>query len=117
VVVGLAYDWVWQSAKLAYGATTGSPIAMRKKISFVAPVLYKTQLDSLQIGRDATHLSELPTEIEGENVDISTLVDELDADMFPIDGDWSPDSRIYMAGSAPKPFTCLGIAFGFEGNA
>ncbi len=39
VIVGLAYDWQWQSSKLAYGVNDGAPLSRRRTLRDVAPIL------------------------------------------------------------------------------
>lgn len=119
VVVGLPYEWFWKSAKLAYGVQDGNPISRRKKITHLAPVLYKTHIRGIQYsGRDFDNMNYLPLidNITGETNDTSKVYESYDPDLQAMQGQWHTDSRVYLKGQAPLPCTILALSMVVDAN-
>lgn len=110
-IAGLAYDGLWISTKLAYGAQMGTAVSQPKQIKDFAAVLYKTHLRAMKYGVDVGHLGYMSREVGGKIVPFDTFLDTYDARPLPIDGGaWNTDSRIVIAGRAPLPLTVIGLA-------
>ena len=118
VTYGLSYDWQWQSAKLAYGVQDGNPISRRKKVSQVAPVLYKTHIRGITYGYNFTDMAYLPLidNIDGSTNTTSKVYDAYDPDHQSLPGVWDTDSRICLAGTAPLPCTILALSLVVDAN-
>lgn len=117
VIVGLAYEGRWKSAKLAYGANTGTAMSLKKKINMVAPILYKTHTRGIKYGHSFTKLMHMPRMIRGVDRGQNAVLTDYDYDQFPIpDGGWDNDSRLCMQFRAPLPATVLGVGMLIEGH-
>jgi hypothetical protein len=114
VVVGLKYDWRYKSAKLAYGAQGGTALLQPKKVSNVGLLAENLLIDSVQYGKDFTTMYPLPRSKDGADVATNTLMTVHDERAFPFSGNWDTDSRVCLKGSAPYPFTALGLVVGTE---
>ena len=117
-IAGLAYTWQWQSAKLAYGVRDGNPISRRKKVSQVAPVLYKTHIRGIQYGYDFDNMTYLPlvSNVTGAVEDTSKLYDTYDPDHQALPGVWDTDARVCLQGQAPLPCTVLALSLIVDAN-
>ena len=116
VIVGLAYDWQWQSAKLAYGVSDGAPLSRRKTLRDVAPILYKTHMRGIRAGQTFDAMDYLPLSFQGETLDANTLLETYDAQSYCIPGGWDTDARLCLAGQAPLPCTVLSLSLTMEAN-
>jgi hypothetical protein len=117
-VAGLQYEWQWQSAKLAYGVQDGNPISRKKKISLLAPVLYKTHIRGIKYGYDFTNMTYLPlvSDATGATEDTSKVFDSYDPTHQALDGVWDTDARVCLAGVAPLPCTILALSMVVDAN-
>ena len=117
VIVGLSYQGRWKSAKLAYGANTGTAMSLKKKINMVAPILYKTHTRGVKYGHSFSKLTHMPRKVRGVDATNNAVLADYDYDNFPIpDGGWDNDSRLCMLFRAPLPATVLGIGMLIEGH-
>lgn len=114
VIVGLAYDWQWQSAKLAYGIQDGAPLSRRKTLRNVAPILYKTHMRGIRAGQTFESMDYLPLSHKGETLDANTVLETYDSQSYCIPGDWDTDTRLCLAGQAPLPCTVLSLSLTME---
>jgi hypothetical protein len=117
-VAGLQYEWQWQSAKLAYGVQDGNPISRKKKISLLAPVLYKTHIRGIKYGYDFTNMTYLPlvSDATGATEDTSKVFESYDPTHQALDGVWDTDARVCLAGVAPLPCTILALSMVVDAN-
>ncbi len=115
-VIGLPYDAVFKSAKLAYAAAKGTPLSQVKRVTRISLLLYKTHYQGLRHGRDANNLTNLPLVISGKEVAADTIHEDLDIVPGDHKGDWSPDTRIYLKASSPRPATVLAAVFQITTN-
>ena len=115
-VIGLPYDAIFKSAKLAYAAAKGTPISQVKRVSRLSALLYKTHYQGLRHGRDASNLTNLPLVVSGKEVAAHTIHEDMDIVPGDHKGDWSPDARIYLKASSPRPATVLGVVFQITTN-
>lgn len=109
VVIGLPYVGRWQSTKLAYGASGGTALFMRKKVAQIGIYLTKSILDGLRIGRDFATLRQITTTKKGAPIPKGQLQEAFDADLMPISSDWDTDSRVCIEIKTPYPFTASGM--------
>ncbi len=116
VIVGLSYDWQWQSAKLAYGVQDGAPLSRRKTLRDVAPILYKTHVRGIKAGQDFTNMDYLPLSYQGQTLDANTVLDAYDQQSYCVPGGWDTDTRLCLAGQAPLPCTVLSLSLTMEAN-
>lgn len=116
VIVGLSYDWQWQSAKLAYGVQDGTPLSRRKTLTDVAPILYKTHIRGIMVGQTFDAMDYLPLSFQGEILDANTVLEAYDAQSYCIPGTWNTDARLCLAGQAPLPCTVLSLSLTMEAN-
>lgn len=115
VVYGLAYNAEFTSVKLAYAASLGTAIGQTKIVKQVAPLLRKSVVDGLVIGRDADHADTLPVDVAGAWRTAGQFFETYDYAPFPIDGDWSADSRVYLkADSSYGPVTVQALVIDIE---
>ena len=117
-VAGLPYTWQWQSAKLAYGVQDGNPISRRKKVTQVAPILYKTHIRGIEYGYNFTDMTYLPlvSNIDGATENTSKVYDSYDPDHQALPGRWDTDARVCLQGQAPLPCTILALSLIVDAN-
>jgi len=116
VVAGLAYDWQWRSAKLAYGVRDGAPLSRRKTLRDVAPILYKTHIRGIRAGQTFDAMDYLPLSVQGETLGANVMLETYDAQSYCIPGTWDTDTRLCLAGQAPLPCTVLSLSLTMEAN-
>jgi 6-phosphogluconolactonase (cycloisomerase 2 family) len=115
-VIGLPYTARYKSSKLAYAAAGGTALNQRKRICKVGMILYNTHHDGLRIGDSFDFLRALPTVIENKAVTAGTIHDEFDWDSNAYNTKWSPDARLCLEATAPKPVTVLAATIEIETN-
>lgn len=98
---------LWKSAKLAYAAEAGSPLAQLKRVDKIGFALFQTHNNALYFGNDTGLLDPLPRVIDGEAVDIDKIHAATDMVAMPFPGLWDADSRVVLAGKSPRPLTVL----------
>lgn len=99
--MGLAYEARWKGAKL------GQALNHRKNISQVGLLLKDTHAKGIEFGPDFDHMDPLPLVYEGEVIDPDYVYPAADEIPLPFDGRWSPDSRVCLRATAPRPCTAL----------
>jgi hypothetical protein len=102
-VVGLPYTARFKSAKLAYGASLGTALGQRKRLSRLGLILYKTHHLGLRYGRDFDNLNDLPQSVDGAIVAADTIHDSFDQDALSFPGAIETDARLCLEASAPRP--------------
>lgn len=115
-IVGLPYSSFYKSSKLAYASP--SPLGQPKKVNAIGMVLYNTHAQGLRYGRNATNLDNLPlvNPNTGKKTPANTMFAALDTKMFSFGGNWEIDSRICLAGQAPRPVTVLSCEIAITTN-
>lgn len=117
-VVGLVYDALYKSAKLAYAAEGGTALIQPKRVDRGGFILYKTHHKGLRFGSDTGDtglLDSLPDIIlNGETVDTGTILDVFDQQSFVWPGKWSTDERMVLRASSPRPATVLAAIISLE---
>jgi len=109
VVVGLPYEGLFKSTKLAYASQTGTAVTQRKQIGRVAPLLYQTHNRAVLFGDNFDRMDPLPRVYRGVDQGLNALLEDYDSDGFTLPGSWSTDSRLCMKFRAPLPATVLGV--------
>lgn len=104
-IVGLPYTAPFKSAKLAYGASLGTALGQRKRLSRLGLILYKTHHKGLKFGRTTTasEMDDLPQVISGATVAADTIHDQVDIDAMSFPGAIDPDARLCLLAQAPRP--------------
>jgi hypothetical protein len=113
-VVGLPYEAIFQSAKLAWAADAGSALTQRKRLSHVGLILADVHGRGLEYGASTGILDPLPA-VERSAYQSSGLVSSAyDNDPIEFPGIWDTDSRLVLRGQAPRPCTVLGAIIEIE---
>lgn len=121
-VAGLPYSAKFMSAKMAYGAQAGTALTQYKRIGGLGFALSQTHNNGLFVGGDTGNvgatLDPLPRFNKEDTgaVDPDRIYKEYDEMSFPINGEWDPDSRVYLLGKAPRPVTVLAAVPEVETN-
>ena len=103
VMVGLGYSAPYKSTKLAYAAAAGTALTQIKRVSYLGVILGPTHNDGLEFGRDFDNMDPLPRSIEGRPVDADEILDDYDQPAMSFPGEWTPDSRLCLRATAPRP--------------
>jgi hypothetical protein len=108
-VIGLGYQARYKTVKLAYGASNGTALLLKKRVTELGLILENTHYQGLQHGPSFDQLDELPNVEDAEEVPADKIWDQYDKEDFPFDGNWDTDSRIVLVANAPKPCTVLAM--------
>lgn len=107
-VTGLVYEGRFNSAKVGVSVFGPNALNMTKRISQIALILANTHYQGLQYGQDADHLDNLPLVEDGTATDADTIWEAYDQPPFVVNGSFqSPDTRLYIKATAPRPATVL----------
>jgi hypothetical protein len=106
VMVGLSYDSLFKSSKLAYAAGLGTALTQRKKLSQVALILHNTHAQGVKYGTELP-LDDMPQYEFGAQVDQDSIWAHYDAPAIEVNGDWGSDERLFISAAAPRPATVL----------
>lgn len=105
--IGLPYEAIWKSTKLAYAAEMGTALSQMKTVPGLALSLYQTHNNGLFYGTDSGELDPLPRMIEEEEVDPDRIFETLDMVEVSMPRKWHPDIRLVLKAKAPRPSTVL----------
>lgn len=113
-IIGLPYTAQFISAKLAYAAAGGTAVNRAKRVSQIGFVLDRTHYQGVRYGQydpySETYTADsLPLIEEGVKTPAGTVWQHYDQQPFEFNGEWSPDSRIYIEAASPRPATVLGF--------
>lgn len=109
IVAMFGYVAPFQSAKLAYGATQGTPLTMKKKIDHLGLILFDSHHQGVKYGQGFNLLDDLPQVERGDVVPDDTVWGEIDLPVTELGGSWDTDARLCLLAQAPLPCT-LGAA-------
>lgn len=116
-IVGLGYESLYKSAKLAFLAQPGeTPLGARKKVHSLALVLADTHQLGIQFGQNFTTMDSLPKMQEYAEVDDDTVHEAWNLEPVNVPGTWTVDARLCLKGQAPYPCTILGAVVGMNSN-
>lgn len=111
VVVGLPYEARYKSAKLVQvQSELGTPLALQKRIPSLGLVMAYVHAKGLRFGHDLddpTTLDDLPAMEDWARVDPDAVRADYNYTSFEFPGEWSPDSRLCMLATAPRPVTIM----------
>ncbi|HEV2898844.1 MAG TPA: hypothetical protein VGX71_13610 [Pseudaminobacter sp.] len=116
VMVGLGYDALYKSTKLAYAAAAGTALNQLKRVNYLGCILRNTHNDGLYFGRDFDNMDPLPRLIDGRPVTTTEVFPEFDKPAFLFPGEWDTDSRLYLKASAPKPCEIMAAVLSVEAH-
>lgn len=102
-IVGMGYTATFKSAKL------GQTLSKHKSIDHIAPILYNTHAQGLQMGQDFTTMDNLPLTYQGAAVDTNRVYAAYDEESQEFPGTWSVDARVCLKATAPRPCTVLAV--------
>jgi hypothetical protein len=106
VMVGLSYDALFKSSKLAYAAGMGTALTQRKKVSQLAMILHNTHAQGVKYGTELP-LDDMPQYEFGAQVDQDSIWEHYDAPAIEVNGEWGSDERLFITAAAPRPATVL----------
>lgn len=107
--IGLPYDAIYQSAKLA-------PLTSSSRIDHVGLSLLDTHARGLEYGQDFIIMDGLP-QTEGYGlVSEDAVWDKYDESAIEMPGVWSTDSRLCLRATAPYPCTVAACIIGMVAN-
>lgn len=106
-VLGLPYDAMWKSTKLAYAAELGTALSQQKRVPQLALSVYQMHNNGLHFGTDSGDLDPLPRMMEDEAVDADRIYETLDMVAVSMPDRWHPDIRLFLKARAPRPATVL----------
>lgn len=119
-VAGLGYRGRYKSARLAYGATGGTALLQRKKVTHLGLLMTDYVRAGIYYGAgfdDADHpLDPMPEEHDGETAAAIVSSDVHDEVPFVFDGSWNTDSRVCLEVSSPYTATFLGMVVSVDTN-
>ena len=107
LVIGLPYEAEFKSAKLAYGAMSGTALNQTKRISGAGFILADTHARAIRFGQFDDELDYMPEIEDDDDVDEDAIHDHYDEGIIEFPGDWDSDARFIMKASAPLPATVL----------
>lgn len=119
-VAGLPYSARYKSARLAYGASRGTAMLQKKKVTHIGMILtdfvragirYGSQFDNTE-----RPMYPLPPLVDGVAADAIVLSDVKDETMFSFPGEWNTDSRVCIEWQSPFTATVMGLVYGVETN-
>lgn len=114
-VTGLVYEARFLSTKLGAASFGPNALNMTKRISQLALILADTHYQGLQYGQDADHLDELPLVDDGVATPADTIWSAYDQPPFVANGTFqSPDTRLYLKATAPRPATVMAAVISFD---
>lgn len=106
VCVGLPYEAIFKSTKLAYVVAPGkSGLHSKKRLSAIGLILVDTHAQGIQYGQHLDQLNDLPLTEGGAPIDVDSIWDEYDEEVTAMDGDWQVDARLYLRAASPRPAT------------
>ena len=107
-VVGLPYNSMYKSGKLAYGAEAGTALTQQKKVNHIGLVMADVHAQGIKYGPSSTALFNLPLTSRGSSISTDSVNAQFDEQSIPFGGIWDADSRLVLIGTAPRPVTVLG---------
>lgn len=100
VCIGLPYEGLYKSAKLAFAGQAGTALLQKKAVTQLGLALLDTHPDAIRVGPsfDEDDMDELPRITpEGDAVDITENFDRAHEEApFPFPGNWDTDSRVHI---------------------
>ena len=116
--VGLAYPWVYETARLEYGLQGQSPLLATKAISNLGLMLMDYCRQGVLIGtrdadKGASPTDPLPRLQRGKQV-ADVVVGNGGEGVVPVPGSATIDTRLIVRGSSPYPCTIGGFVFTAE---
>ena len=117
VTVGLPYEGIYKSSKLAYGAQKGTAVSQVKRVSALSLVIQDTHPDALTVGSDfddAEAMSALPRVENGVDIDEDTFHSMYDEQMFPFDSQFDTDARFCARVEPGYPATLTGLVLAVD---
>lgn len=119
-VAGLPYRARYKSARLAYGAQSGTAMLKKKAVDSIGMIITDFVRSGIRIGRafDDPYrpLDRLPIMADFETKSNIVLSDVHDEESIAFDGEWTLDSRVCLECSSPNTATILGMVLSVTTN-
>lgn len=112
--VGLGYDALYVSNKLAYAAGSGTALSAKKKLDHLGLILSDTHSRGIMYGPSTSRLQYMPQIDRGAMVSTGSVWSSYDSEVMIFPGSWDTDSRVVLTASAPRPVTVLAAIIGIE---
>lgn len=103
VCIGLPYEGLYKSAKLAFAGQAGTALLQKKAVTQLGLALLDTHPDAIRVGPsfDEDDMDELPRTgsdgLDGEPVDVTdNFQRSQEEEPFPFPGQWDTDSRVHI---------------------
>ena len=115
-VVGLGYEWVYESARLEYGVQGQAPLMTVKTVSAIGLMLANYCRQGVLIGTRDAEGNASPTDplrqlVRGKAVNDVVIGKGRDGGLQAVPGGASTDERIIVRGSSPYPCTISALVF------
>jgi hypothetical protein len=115
-VIGLPYEARFRSTKLAYAATAGTALLMKKRAIRLGLLMMNVCPEGIRIGRDFDNMTGLPAVYKGRTLTAGEVLEEYDQSLSSFSGAWDTDARICFSVSSPYPATFQGMVVAQETN-
>jgi hypothetical protein len=119
VCIGLGYEGLYKSAKLAFAGQGGTALLQKKKIDQVGLALVDTHPDAIRVGGSFADddMDELPR-IRGDGARVEDAITTFDRSTeeqpFPFPGSWHTDSRLHIKVRPGYSATLSALLIGVE---
>jgi hypothetical protein len=115
IIIGLNYEGRWKSAKLSYGAQSGTALTMDKQVNRLGVVMLDTPSAAVKYGRDFDHCTNTwGAEFgDGELMDSAVPLLELEANQ-EFEGETIIDPRVCLLMDTPAPVKILALVPNME---
>lgn len=115
-IVGLPYDALYKSSKLAYADDSGVALTRKKHVSQLGLIGRWLHASGLRYGPSLDVLDPLPMVEKARIVDVNEMRLAYDEESMPLPGQWDTDTRLCLKASAPRPATVLAAVIAMETN-
>jgi len=118
--VGLAYDWQYKSARLAYGVQGYTPMLRNKSLAAIGILPADYVRSGIKYGVVTGNTFDTPHSLPEISTETGTTADEIvegpgaDEVPFPAGSELGLDVRVCIAGRSPKPFSLLSLVLAIE---
>lgn len=116
VVVGLDYDGLYKSSKLAFGAKAGTGLVQRGRATKIALMLRKAMSGGIEYGQDFDTMQRLPDRMVSDDLDGGPALVTLTTKLLTMPGRINMDPRVCFRLNAPYPGWINGYVIGEEQN-
>lgn len=114
-VVGLGYEARFNSSPVGISVFGPTALTENKRIDRLALKLANTHYQGLEYGQESAYLDNLPLMEDGTATAADYIWSSYNQASFPVNGSFqSPDARLYLKGTAPRPCTVMAAVVGID---